>query len=530
MKNIAIITGLFVMLMSASSCKKELLDTEPTGKYNEGNFWESEAAVTAALSGCYQPLTTDGLFGGDATPLWEETATPNAYNYSNAMGFNLIAQGRQQSSNGGIIAQRWHDCYVGIGRCNTFLANVDKVEMSETTKTRMKGEALFLRGLYYFMLENYYGGVPLILEEPDLDTQGDLPRTPREEVVAQIIKDLDAAAAILPAKKYTGANVGRATKGAALALKARVLLYEASPLFNPTNDLNKWKTAADAAKAVIDLPQTGYGIFEDYRGLFLPQNENNKEVIFDVQFIFPGLGSSFDLIGKQYNTNAPLLGLAQAYHMKNGRPITDPPALSGYDPNNPYANRDPRLYGTIFYPGDVLMEVVVTEDRFAVTGFGMKKYTIYDRGPAPTGMSDLKDGQSETNFIVLRYADILLMYAEALNEYSGPSPEVYSALNQVRQRPSVNMPAILPVPVLHTQKQMQDIIRHERRIELAGEALYYNDIRRWKTAETVLNAPIYAYDGSQIEVRAFDADRDYFWPIPLNERDLNPNLTQNDNY
>ena len=525
MKNIAIIISLFFLLFAAGGCKKELLDTQPTNKYNEGNFWETEAAAEAALSGCYSTLTSDGLFGGDATPLWEETATPNAYNYSNSMGFDLIAEGRQQSSNGGIIAQRWHDSYVGIGRCNTFLANVDRVEMSEETKTRMKGEARFLRGLYYFMLENYYGAVPLILDPPDLETQADLPRTPREEVVTQVIKDLDSAALVLPLK-YSKGDVGRATKGAAMALKARVLLYEASPLFNTSNDPGKWNAAADAAKAVMDLSGTGYGLYKDYRDLFLPQNENNKEVIFDVQYIFPGLGTSFDLIGKQYNTNAPLLDLAEAYDMNNGLPITDP--ASGYDPEHPYANRDPRLYGTIFFPGDTLMEVKVANSRFAVTGFGMKKYTIYDKGPAPAGQSDLKSGQSETNFIILRYADILLMHAEALNEASGPSPEVYSALNAVRNR--VDLPEIDPSVTPYTQDELREIIHHERRIELAGEGLYYNDIRRWKTAETVLNAPIKTYDGSQIEVRTFDASRDYFWPIPLTETDLNPALEQNPGY
>lgn len=522
MKNIAIIIGLFVVLITAGSCKKELLDTKPTDKYNEGNFWESEAAVGAALSGCYNPLTTDGLFGGEATPLWEETATPNAYNYSNAMGFNLIAEGRQQSSNGGIIAQRWHDSYVGIGRCNTFLANVDRVEMSESTKTRMKGEAHFLRGLYYFMLENYYGDVPLILEEPNLDTQADLPRTPREQVVAQILKDLDSAASVLPLK-YSKADIGRATKGAAMALKARILLYEASPLWNASNDASKWKAAADAAKAVMNLAGTGYGLYSDYRGLFLPQNENNKEVIFDVQYIFPGLGTSFDLIGKQYNTNAPLLSLAQAYDMRNGLPITDP--NSGYNPANAYTNRDPRLYATIVYPGDTFMTEKVTTSRFAVTGFGMKKYTIYDKGPAPTGQSDLKGGQSETNYIILRYADILMMYAEAQNEATGPDQSVYDAVNAVRKR--VGMPDITPGL---SQSQMRDAIRHERRIEFAGEGYYYNDIRRWKTAETVLNAPIKTYNGSQIEVRTFDPARDYLWPIPLTETDLNPALEQNKGY
>ena len=511
-----------MMVFIIGGCKKELLDTQPDYKYNEGNFWESAAAAEAALSGCYNPLTKDGLFGGDATPLWEETASPNAYNYSNSMGFNLIAEGRQQSSNGGIIQQRWHDSYTGIGRCNTFLANVDRVDMSESTKTRMKGEAKFLRGLYYFMLENYYGGVPLILDPPDLETQKSLPRNTREEVVIQILKDLDSAALNLPLK-YSKSDIGRATKGAALALKARILFYEASPLMNSTNDNGKWNAAADAAKAVMDLGGTGYGLFNDYRGLFLPQNENNKEVIFDVQFMFPGLGSSFDLIGKQYNTNAPLLDLARAYQMKNGLPVTDP--ASGYDPAKPYLNRDPRLYGTIFFPGDTLMGVVVTNSRFAVTGFGMKKYTIYDKGPAPTGQSDLKSGQSETNFIVLRYADILMMYAEAKNEATGPDNSIFDALNAIRKR--VNMPDIA---VTASKADLREIIRHERRIEFAGEALYYNDVRRWKTAENVLNATIYTFNADAIETRKFDATRDYWWPIPLAETDLNPALEQNPNY
>lgn len=522
-KSIGMITGLFVLL-SVGSCKKELLDTQPRDTYSESNFWNSQAAVEAALAGCYNPLTQDGLFGGDATPLWEETATPNAYNYSNSMGFNFIAEGQQQASSSGIVPQRWHDSYAGIGRCNTFLAHVDDVQLDEALKTRMKGEVYFLRALYYFMLENYYGGVPLILDPPNRETQSNVPRAAREEVVAQIITDLDAAATILPLK-FTGANLGRATKGAAMALKAKVLLFEASPLFNTTNDLNKWKAAADAAKAVMTLAGSGYKLYADYRGLFLPQNENNSEVIFDVQFIYPDLGHSFDLIGKQYNTNAPLQSLADAYQMKNGLPISDP--LSGYDPANPYANRDPRLYGTIVYPGDTFMNVKVTPSRFAITGYGMKKYTIYDVGLPPAGQSDLKAGQSNTNYIVLRYADILLMYAEAQNEFAGPDVSVLDAINAVRQRASVNMPAITSA---ETQASLREIIRQERRVEFAGEGYYYNDIRRWKTAETVMNAAITNYANSEIEVRKFNAARDYFWPIPLTELDLNPALEQNPNY
>ncbi|HEY4155591.1 MAG TPA: RagB/SusD family nutrient uptake outer membrane protein [Puia sp.] len=509
--------------MLFSNCNKSLLNTSPNNKYVESNFWETEAAAQAGLAGCYGVLNSTGMFGGDATPLFEETASPNAYNYSNTEGFNSIAEGLQSASSSGIIPDRWKACYSGIGRCNTFLVKVNEVEMDDALKTRMKAEAYFLRALYYFTLQNYYGGVPLVLNPPDRVSESDLPRTDREAVISQINSDLDSAAAALPLK-YSGGDLGRATKGAALALKARVALFEASPLFNTGNDMARWQTAADAAQAVIDLSAgAGYGLFPDYRSLFLPANENNQEVIFDVQFIYPDLGNSFDLIDKQYNTNAPLLDMADAYDMSNGLPITDP--ASGYDPANPYANRDPRLYQTIVYPGDTFMTVKVTPSRFAITGFGLKKYSIYDKGAPPAGMSDLKAGQSETNYIILRYADVLLMYAEAKNEASGPDATVYDAINQVRER--AGMPDITGT---HSRDELREIIRHERRVEFAGEGTYYNDIRRWKTAEQVLNATIYTYDHSAIETRKFLPERDYWWPVPQTQLDLNPNLEQNQGY
>lgn len=528
MKNILIPIMLLASLVF-SGCKKSLLDTSPNDRYVESNFWNSQKAADAALSGCYNVLTYSGLFGGDATPLWEEGASSNAYTYSNSMGFNFIAEGQQSASSTGIIPARWHDCYTGIGRCNSFLVHVDEVPgMDDAIKERMKGEALFLRALYYFMLENYYGGVPLVLDPPDRETQTNLPRNSREEVVQQIIADLDQAASVLPLK-YTGGNVGRVTQGAALALKARILLYEASPLNNPDNAAAKWQTAANAAKAVIDLSsQAGYGLFNNYRSLFLPENENNKEVIFDVQFIYPGEGNSFDLICGQYNTNAPLLDLSEAYEMNNGLPITDP--ASGYDPASPYLNRDPRFYATIVYPGEVWTNgsqtVKVTSSWFAITGYAMQKLSIFNTtDKPPVKSSDIKGGQSYINYIWIRYADILLMYAEAQNEASGPETSVYDALNQVRTR--AGMPAIDPI---YTKDQLREMIRHERRIEFAGEGLYYNDIRRWKTAENELNATIYKYDQSAIETRKFNPGRDYWWPIPQTELDLNPKLQQNSGY
>lgn len=519
-----ILVFLIATVFIFSGCNTDLLNVSPHDRYVQDNFWQSEAAANAALSGAYQSLTTTGVYGGDATPLLEETATPNAYSYGNTNAWNSIAEGLMSAASGGIIASRWADCYGGIGRCNTFLDNVDKVEMDEETKARMKGEAHFLRALYYFNLENYWGGVPLVLSSPDPTTQDSLPRATRAEVVQQILKDLDSAQVVLPLK-YGSSDLGRATKGAALALKAKVLVFEASPLLNESNDKNKWKAAVDALKAVMDMaPDAGYGLYPDYRGLFLPENENNKEVIFDVQFIYPLEGNSFDLIDRQYNSNAPLLGLAEAYEMKaTGLPINNP--LSGYDPQNPYKGRDPRLYATIVFPGDKYMGTTVTEKRFAITGYGVEKYSVYTEVKPPKDLADLKGGQSFTNYIVLRYADILLMYAEAQNEYEGPDQSVYDAVNAVRER--AGMPDILPGL---TQSAMRDVIRQERRVEFACEGYYYNDIRRWKTAEKVMNATIYKWNNTAIETRKFDPAKNYWWPIPQSQLDLDHNIKQNPGY
>ena len=509
-------------------CSKSLLDTQPNDRYSEEIYWTSEKNAVAALNGCYAVLKEDGVFGGTATPLWEETATPNAYNYDNSFGFNVIALGTQTASPAStaeIINNRWSDSYRGIGRCNTLLAEIDKVPMADALKTQMKAEAKFLRGLYYSLLAMYYGGAPLILAKPEAATQAALPRNTRAEVVTQIVKDLDEAAAALPAKYASTADKGRATKGAALGIKARVLLFEASPLLNTGNDVAKWTTAANAAKAVMDIAtQAGYDLFPNYRNLLLPANENNQEVVFDVQFKAPEqTGNSFDLIVRQFNTNAPLRDLIDAYYMKDGLPITQSPL---YVAATPYENREPRFYQSIVYPGDTYMGALVTPTTpFKITGYTFKKYGIYDKEPST---NILNAGQSETNYMVMRYADILLMYAEAQNEVlAAPDASVYAAINKVRQRAG-----LIPyeVPLGKTKAEMRDIIRRERRIEFAGEGFYYIDIRRWKTAEVVMNATILNSQNQAIVKRTFNAARDYWWPIPQSQRDLNTNLAQNENY
>lgn len=493
-----------------SACTTNNLNVKPNNRYTDENFWTSEKEASAALAGCYSVLHREGMFdGGQATAVLEDAASPNAYDFTNRMGFGVIGAGTQTATNAPIFNSRWVDCYRGIGRCNTLLAKIGNIKMDGGVKERMRGEALFLRAFYYSLLSTYYGGAPLILDPPDVAEQKNLPRTPREEIIAQELADLDSASKILPVK-YVGDDIGRATKGAALALKARILLFEASPLINTNNDPGKWKLAADAAKAVIDLaPEAGYKLFPDYRQLFMPENNNSTESIFAVQFKAPEQGSSFDVESSQWNDNAPLRDLIDAYGMQAG---------FTYDPEHPYDHRDPRMYATIVYPGDTYQGRVTTDTYpFKITGYGVKKYTVYGK-EVPEEI--ITSGRSEINFMILRYADVLLMYAEAQNEYlSQPDQSIYEALNAIRFR--ARMPDIEEGL---TKEEMRQVIRHERRIELAFEGRYYNDVRRWKIAENVMNGNIYNSDNEVIMKRVFDPSTDYWWPISQTQLDLNPNL------
>ena len=493
------------------------LETVPTDRYTVDSFWDTESGAEAAMTGCYNALTGSWLFG-DAAPLMEETCTPNAYNYNNSGSWNTLAIGAHTSATEGVIKGRWSDAYRGIGRVNTQLNRLPGAAVSDGRKRTMEGEAKFLRALFYYMLVQYYTGVPLILEEPAY-SQASLPRADRQDVIDAIIYDLDDAAALLDWQWASASDQGRATKGAALALKARVLLFEASPLMNPESDPAKWQAAADAAKAVIDGAESaGYGLFPDYRALFLPENEHNKEVIFNVEFskVQNTPSNNYTVYCIQYRNNAPLLDLVNTYETVDGSA-----RVAGK-----YDKLDPRFYASIYYPGCTFLGAANSSAASvsAFTGFACKKMSIYDNQARLSG--DARLGEGEMNYIFLRYADILLMYAEALNEVlSAPDSKVYDALNAVRGRAGMGN-----VPAGKTKDQMREIIRHERRVEFAFEGLYYNDIRRWKTIETQMNAVIKNYAGEDIAIRSFDPGRDYWWPVPETERLLNKNLQQNPKY
>ncbi len=492
-------TGITVLLTCCFySCKKDFLQTTSTDSYYETNWWQTQEQVISSINGCYAALRTDQISG--TTALREENLSPNSFGFGADSPLDV---GDHNAGNHNGFYAKWNALYNGIGRVNNLLENIDRVKMDATLLQRIKGEAFFLRAFLYSNLVNYFGGVPLILESPNLEKQRNQPRNTRQEVIDQVITDLNNAGSVLPTS-YTGADIGRATKGAALALKTRVLLYE-----------GKWSEAAMTAREVINMAY--YRLFADYRGLFFPENEGNREVIFDVQYKAPEFPNSFDLIIEVQINIAPTLDLVNSYLMKDGKSIKESPL---YDPAKPYENRDPRLHQTIVIPGYMYRGGVVNATKYFSTGFGFKKYTTYKDNVSQPNLQI-----SEINFIHLRYADLLLMYAEAQNEVAGSDVTVYDALNQIRLR--AGMPA---VPAGLSKEQMREVIRLERRIELAGEARYYNDIRRWRTAEVELNRTDLNSKGQVVQKRSFNPQRDYLWPIHAITIQDNPALQQNPGY
>lgn len=498
MKKIIYIVIVVILTFNTYSCDEGFLGTNATDSYNEANWWQTENQVISSINGCYAVLRNGQIYGESA--LREENISPNSYNMS---GDIVLATGSQTPSNNTGFGDKWDANYQGIGRVNNLLDNIGKVQMDPALKERIKAEASFLRALFYYNLVDYFGGVPLILESPNFTKQGNLPRNTRQEVINQVLIDLDYAASVLPAS-YTGSNIGRASKGAALALKTRVLLFE-----------SRWSEAALTAKKVIDMNY--YSLFPDYRGLFMPENEGNKEVIFDVQYKVPEYPNNFDIIIELQVNVAPTLDLVNSYLMSDGKSIQNSPL---YDPAQPYKNRDPRLLNTIVIPGYMYRGGIVSTTKYFSTGYGFKKYTTYKDAVSQPNIIN-----SEINFIVLRYADILLMYAEAQNEAIGSDASVYNALHQIRLR--AGMP---DVTIGLSKEQMREVIRHERRIELAGEGLYYKDIRRWRTAEVVMNTNVLNSKGEVVQKRSFNPLRDYLWPIYEITIQENPTLKQNPGY
>lgn len=526
--------GLFLI---CSSCNESFLDVTPRNQLSEDTFWQTEEDAKLALIGIYDLWGGQGG-GEDGFPYsfflyFADSWTDDAYNQFGGW-YESFALGNISPASID-LAGRYSDLYQIIRRTNVFLANIDKPEMDESTRNTMQAEARFVRAFEYFLIYYHWGEAQLI-DQPLSPEEQNIARATLGETVDFILADLDFAIQNLPIDQ---GEEGRIDRGAAMGLKSRVLLYEASSLSNPTNDITKWSAAASAAKDVIDLGiyqlfQTAVG--DGYAELFDTENENNSEVIIDREnHDIDGLGNQMvRLLSTNPATTTflvPTQSLVASYEAYDA----GSDMLIAVDAANPFLNRDPRLDYTIGHQGSdfygATLDVSSSPLVKSVTGYSIHKFLTDEFDPNnPVG-----NGQdSPVNHILMRYSEILLNYAEAKIEANDIDQSVLDAINEVRARAyGVNLTDVAQYPEITftDQTQLRQVVRNERRVELALEGLRWYDIRRWETAEEVRNSTLSGVHGSIVE-RQFDPSRDYFWPIPQREIDLigDDVLVQNPEY
>lgn len=538
MKNKYIVLFIFATI-TFSACEKDVLDKKPLDTIDESLVWTDPAMAQLYVNNLYNNLSSYNIFDNldnmsDLTEGGHSWMGCYTYNYG------------EVTSDNDPYSKWWY--YSPIRSINNLLDHSDQLTGDESLVKTVKGQAIFLRAYFYFYLVRAYGGVPLITKAQNLTDSLSVSRNTYEECVTFISDEMDKAAALLPLS-WDATNVGRATKGTALAVKARMLLYAASPLNNPSNDMLKWQKAADAAKAVIDLGN--YSLYPNYAELF--RDDNNQEVIFDVQWAYPYRinADPAEIISSEYwinpqglngacGMNRPTQEYVDMFEMSNGKAITDP--SSGYDPNDPYFGRDPRFYASVFYNGVLWRGDTIQTYQDGKNGPGL--YDLYDTGSSMTGYycRKLTDpsipnvylvDQVKANWILIRYAEILLNYAEA-EIALGNEDEARTYINMVRER--VGMPATTA-----TGADLISFYRNERTIELGMEEQRYFDVRRWKIAVETLNHPVhkmtitknengtFSYLVEEMERRLFP-ERMYWQPIPLDEMRKNKNMIQNPGY
>lgn len=521
-----------------SSCDKEIFDKQPLDAASDATFWKTENDAQLALVGCYNNYA--GWRGED---FW----TPRALLYLDLMAGNgsekeLIPDHVTDGSltpSYWVTGAYWSNTYQKITTCNNFLGHIGNITMNENTKTIITAEVRTLRAYQYFNLALYFGDVPLVQKVLTLDEANSVSRNPRNEVLDFVETELKESAAVLP-KSRPDAENGRITAGAALGILGRVQMLR-----------NKWNDAAATYKSIIDLGV--YSIDPKFRELFLGDHEFSKEIIMSSQYLKDTYGHVLLIYLTPekwggWHQFSPFNELVKEYECTDGKTINESPL---YDKNNPYENRDPRLYATIFIP-----EKTVFRGNVYTTNPASGNNDKFGKYPVWSGYSILKFMEEDesvdvwssgSNWIMIRYAEVLLGYLESKLE-SGVSVDqalLDQTINMVRGRATVNMPKVTTTDPAELRK----IIRRERRVEFAFEGLRYYDILRWGIAAEELN---YQFTGQKLtndpanytaypvdsegyyimsqQNRKFIKGKNELWPIPQSERDINKNLTQNPGY
>ena len=574
-------------MLYSTSCDTDFLNVKPEDRFNETAVWQDPGLVEAFVNEMYRGLN-HGLRELMLGSLVDESQFIHNYGSTQIVQSNLTSGDIGSFDRGDFEEFNWPVLYARIRQINIFLENIDEVEFDdEEWKERLKGEVHFLNAYFYHNLVRLYGGVPLVTKAYDLQDEFMISRSSLQECIDYIVEEAELAASLLPAEYASGAgDIGRATKGAALALKARILLYAASDLYNDpswatgygnpelistTGDRTaKWQAAKAAAKEVMDLGlyslQDTDDPVKDYTDLFLLKD--SKEAIFSRYFIknrgwedgaLPGLANGPNGY-HNWGGNTPIQELVDDYEMTDG---------TKFDWNNaahasaPYENRDPRFEASILYDqaiwrprpsdvvsidpvGKIIIRNVETAPGVWTPGVDTRDGPIEDWNggysgyylrkfidPAVVHEYAAAGGNQEAPWHFFRYGEILLNYAEACIEL-GEEDEAKIHLNMLRDR--AGMPDIT-----ESGQALVDRYRNERRIELAFEQHRYFDIRRWMIAPEamgrnangiVITDPLAGpveYSRNKIQDRAWN-DKMYFLPIILDEMNRNTELIQNPFY
>ncbi len=584
------ISAAVLVLLGVPACNG-VLDLTPTDQLSDAAVFADPKLTQAFLNDMYRGMG-HGLYEIMLASVSDETHFIHDYHTSEIVTSIITSSYRAALDDPRFSHFNWSSNFSRIRQTNIFLSHIDATTFDAAWKQRMKGEAYFLRAYFYHNLMRMYGGVPLITKVYGLNEDYKVARNSFKETVDFIVANADSAAGLLPTS-YTGADVGRATKGAALALKARVLLYAASDLYNVNPSANAltgyttpqdrtalWRAAKNAAQAVMDLGS--YGLFrptpassqeaaQNYADLFL--QKTSQEAIMSRFFLTTrddGAYPNRDDGPNGYHTwggNTPIQNLVDDYRMADG---------SKFDWNNPahaaapYQNRDPRFYGSILHDGapwrarptDVknldpagtiqTFRQLKLSDGSVVAGLDTRDSPVENWNGAYSGYYlrkfidpslNAQFTRQEVPWIFFRYAEVLLNYAEAsieLNELG----DAVNVLNQIRLR--AGMP---PFSAGLGQAALRDEYRNERRVEMVFEEQRFFDVRRWMIAPAVLSKVAgginifvegtsstdrstwknYRYVIDTIQARAWD-NKLYFMPIHINEMNRNGLLTQNPGY
>jgi hypothetical protein len=518
-----------IMITLLNACSDEFLNKQPTDRISSEVFFNSKTAFDQTLAANYGLMQQqpDGYslytFGA---PLLE-CLSDNGYRNSSLSNswIDIVAQGQVTSttSNIGVI---YTSMYARITRINLFLKNLADYQgedMSSADRILYEAEVRMLRAIAYFNLYKFYGSVPLITEPLTVENQFQ-PKADESAIYNQIMTDVDFAISNLPTKAYKNSE-GHFVKTSAQVFKARVLSFVA---YNDDGSA-KQDVLNQVKQLTGEVINTGYySIKSSYRGLFcddLNEQDNNPEYVFTVNYLGP-LNPAFINASEgpfiNYCTNVanggacqPLRNFADEYEFIDGTPFSESNPL--FDPEDRYKNRDPRMRLTMFTVTVTFENGFVTVSTPTPTGYDFYKVVTGSNG-VDTRTTDLN-----SDWPFMRYAEVLLLYAEAANEVDGPTADVYNAINQIRARPGVEMPGL---KVGMSKDEMRQAIRKERRIELAFEGFRYDDLKRWRIAEQKLNIP--ASEG--ISERRFEK-KHYHWPLPQSEIDMAQGvLEQNPDY